>query len=97
MPVPLNPQLDPTLTGIDAPAAPGQPRPQANPGIDALAAAGTADGKLIAARSNLAHATLRLQPHERPSVIVDELFARLDPPDLAWIERRAVRACCCYH
>jgi hypothetical protein len=80
MPVPLNPQLDPTLTGIDAPAAPGQPRPQANPGIDALAAAGTADGKLIAARSNLAHATLRLQPHERPSVIVDELSPGLILP-----------------
>jgi hypothetical protein len=39
-----------------------------------------ADGKLIAARSNLAYATLRLEPHERPSVIVDELSPGLIPP-----------------
>jgi hypothetical protein len=40
MPAALNPQLDPTLTGIDALAAAGRPQPQANPGIDELAAAG---------------------------------------------------------
>jgi hypothetical protein len=38
MPAPLNPQLDPTLTGIDVLAAAGRPQP--NPGIDALAAVG---------------------------------------------------------
>jgi hypothetical protein len=31
MPAPLDPQLDPTLSGIDALPAAGQPRPQPNP------------------------------------------------------------------
>jgi hypothetical protein len=51
MPVPLNPQLYPTLTGIDALAAVGQPQP--NPQLaQAGGLSGDDNSQLVAARES---------------------------------------------